>query len=339
MLLGACIHRAIDAPECDAVTHQFTTYADVTAALHAPELSDRGRGDDGAPERATLHADASRELAPEGLDAAAAAMQRSARALAQQLPVDEPVDLLHAFARPWCARLAMRTMDVDLASERRLLELARHVFAGAAHATTRQDAGGAAAAVGALASALGGAHAGTRPTPMAVQAFVALSQTLPYMLAAAWHVLASQPGAWRVLRADRAGVPAASGSALDELLRLASPARAVFRRAQAAVVIGETHLSSGDEVVLRLDAANRDPVRFPDPLRFDPDRRTGGHVGLGRGMHPCAGAAIVRSALDAATSALLDVAGEVTIAAPVTWLDGFAIRAPSSLCVVLHRAQ
>lgn len=311
-----------------AVTHSFTSYADVTAALHAPELSDRSAGSEGAAERGALHADAARELSTERLDDLTAELQRSALELAHQLPLGEPVDLLLAYARPWCSRLALRTIDSRPLGEARLLQLAEEVFRAAALATSRQDIGSATAPVGALAGAL----TGPRSTSLAVQAFVALSQTLPHTLAAAWHVLASVPGAWRTLRADRAAVPLA----VEELLRLASPARAVFRRACTDLVIGDTHLSTGDEVILMLDAANRDPAQFPDPLRFDLRRGSGGHVGLGRGMHPCAGAAMVRLALGVATSALLDVAEEMTLAAPVTWLDGFAIRAPTSLCVVLR---
>lgn len=310
------------------MTRQFTSYADVTAALNAPELSERGAGIDGVADRAALHAEAARALSAEGLTALSEDMQRSALHVARQLPPGEPVDLLQLYARPWCARLALRMIDTGRLDDAPLLQLAGEVFRTAALATSRQGVGGASAAVGALARAL----AGPRSTALTVQAFVALSQTLPLTLVAAWHVLASQPGAWRALRADRAALPLA----VEELLRLASPARAVFRRALRTVVIGETQLSAGDEVILMLDAANHDPARFPDPLRYDLQRGGGGHVGLGRGMHPCAGAAIVRLALGVATSALLDVAEDITLAAPVTWLDGFAIRAPTSLRIVLQ---
>jgi cytochrome P450 len=42
-------------------------------------------------------------------------------------------------------------------------------------------------------------------------------------------------------------------------------------------------------------AANTDPEKFADPLRFDPRREAlGDHVGFGRGTHFCLGAPLAK---------------------------------------------
>jgi hypothetical protein len=45
-------------------------------------------------------------------------------------------------------------------------------------------------------------------------------------------------------------------------------------------------------VVFCYGAANRDALKFPDPDRYDIDRRPGSHLGFGGGKHYCIGSAI-----------------------------------------------
>jgi cytochrome P450 len=127
--------------------------------------------------------------------------------------------------------------------------------------------------------------------------------------------------------------------AVEELLRHAGPARAVFRRAVAEVPIGRARVAPGDRLILRLAAANRDPARFPEPGRLDVRRGAAGHLALGGGAHACAGAPLVRVAVAAATDALLRRASAVEPAGEVEWVGGFAVRAPATLPVVLQPAR
>lgn len=59
---------------------------------------------------------------------------------------------------------------------------------------------------------------------------------------------------------------------LLEVLRLRQPIMVISRRTTADVPLGGGVLRAGAEVFYSPYAVFRDPVHFPDPLRFDPDR-------------------------------------------------------------------
>ncbi len=190
-------------------------------------------------------------------------MRTSARAMAQALSGDRAVDLVASFAAPWSRELALAYASYPRDGSEELIELSRQVFLEAAHATSRAAAAESSRALLDLAQAIRSDR-----SPLAVQGFIALANTLPLLLAGAWHALVMQPGAWQSLRRT----PAARLSAIDELLRLASPARVVFRQAVTDVTIGTTRVAAGDEVVLALYDANRSPEQFSDAERFVADR-------------------------------------------------------------------
>ncbi len=254
------------------------------------------------------------------------------------LPANRPVDLVSSFAQPWSLEIALLATGAPRSDAAECVRLARQLFLAAAVATHGAPLGVAQQASTALAQLLPGTggHADAAAT---VQAFVALSQTLPSLLCSAWFTLLDRRHAATLaqLREHPELVPRAVG----ELLRLASPSRAVFREALAAVEIGGARIQPGDRVTLMLFAANHDPVRFADPDGFDMDRETTGHLAFGAGLHACAGATMVRMAVVVATESLLDRTALVELvddaATTVEWIGGFAIRAPAALPVVLAR--
>ena len=244
------------------------------------------------------------------------------------------MDLVHSFAEPWSLSIALAVSGAQPDDAPHLTRLAREVFLAAAHATRLLGRAAAPlAAASELARALARDASGTASAD--VQTFVALTQTLPCTLAAAL-ARAVPTCRWR-----RVAACAASTGFLEPsrtLLRLTGPSRAVFRTAMSALEIGEARVGAGDRVVLMLSAANRDPAKYVDPDHFDVHRDTSGHLAFGRGAHACSGAALIREAIAIGTRALLDATSLLELAGDVEWLDGFAIRGPTSLGASLHRS-
>ncbi|MEU7810837.1 cytochrome P450 [Pseudonocardia sp. NPDC049154] len=108
----------------------------------------------------------------------------------------------------------------------------------------------------------------------------------------AW-LLVEHPEAQAALRAD----PTRARAFVEEMLRHRSPAQNFARRATCPAQVGGTVVAEDDAVLLSLAAANRDPERFPDPDRFDPDRDAHGHLAFGWGIHQCIGAPLARTEL------------------------------------------
>lgn len=105
---------------------------------------------------------------------------------------------------------------------------------------------------------------------------------------------------------DRITSDTAVAAAVEEILRHQAgiSGEAFPRWALADVELAGTRVAAGDMVIVRLEAANRDPTRFPDPDRFDPSRSPSPHLRFGHGSHRCIGAAVARMELTAAITAL-----------------------------------
>lgn len=239
------------------------------------------------------------------------------------------VDLLTDVAAPWGLALAVSVTHAPERDVERLRAYSRTVFSGAANARGFGVSTSAAEATVALATMLGGPRA-----PWHAQAFVALAETLPRLLGGLWFVIAEYPEVARIWRDE----PRARSRILDELLRVASPSRLVFRSAARALEIGGESIAAGDAVHLALGAANHDPDAFPSPHRPLPNRRGPPHLAFGRGPHGCPGGGLVRRAAAHATEDLLSATTAISLAAPVTWA-GCAIRGPTALPVNLTWAE
>ena len=86
-----------------------------------------------------------------------------------------------------------------------------------------------------------------------------------------------------------------------EVLRFDPPVQNTRRFASEDVRLGGSVVRSGEQVLLVLAAANRDPSRFPVPERFDLARTDHEAFGFGSGTHECPGQLL---ALEIACAAL-----------------------------------
>lgn len=119
---------------------------------------------------------------------------------------------------------------------------------------------------------------------------VAGYETTANLIGSALRRLAAAPSAWDRLRAE----PAWSEQVTEEVVRLDAPVQFVLRRAVEDVELDGRRIRQGDRVFVFLAAANRDPARWEEPGRFDPDRPSRRHVGFGHGIHYCLGAPLAR---------------------------------------------
>jgi len=87
-------------------------------------------------------------------------------------------------------------------------------------------------------------------------------------------------------------------TAIEEVVRYASPVMHFRRTATADCELGGQQLREGDKVVIWFTSANRDERVFDDPDRFDIGRTPNDHVGFGAGgPHFCLGANLARREL------------------------------------------
>jgi cytochrome P450 len=130
---------------------------------------------------------------------------------------------------------------------------------------------------------------------------IAGNETTTNLLGNLLNRLADAPDEWAALRAD----PSLVENAIEESLRVDSPAQMVMRLATEDVTVGEKTIRAGELVVVYLASANRDPGRWADPADFAFARERDRHVAFGHGVHTCIGAPLARMEAKAAMQALL----------------------------------
>jgi cytochrome P450 len=95
---------------------------------------------------------------------------------------------------------------------------------------------------------------------------------------------------------------------VEEALRYESPVQLTFRRTLAPIEIEESHvIPAGVDVITVLATANRDPLVFDDPQKFDitrPNSRR--HLAFVNGPHACIGGALARLETQVAWESLVD---------------------------------
>jgi len=126
-------------------------------------------------------------------------------------------------------------------------------------------------------------------------------------------------------------------NAIEEIVRLNTPIRAFTRYITEEVVVADTLLKKDNRVLVVFGAANRDQLRFPEPDRFNIERKTTGHVGFGHAVHACLGMNLARLEMSCLFSALAKRVQRFEITGQVVNAKNSTIHALSSLpvrCVI-----
>jgi cytochrome P450 len=123
-------------------------------------------------------------------------------------------------------------------------------------------------------------------------------------------------------------------TAVEEMLRWTSPVIYMRRTATADTELHGRRIEAGQKVVMYYGSANRDPLVFDDPERFDITRNPNDHVAFGGGgPHFCLGAHIARVEIDAMFRQLLTRLPNLERAGDTEWLPSIFISGPNHLPV------
>lgn len=114
-------------------------------------------------------------------------------------------------------------------------------------------------------------------------------------------VLADHPDQWDAIASGDLAV----ARAVEEVLRFRSTNQGPNRLVTEPVELDGQRFRTGEQLLIGIAAANRDPSRFPNPDVLDPEVNVGSHLAFGLGVHFCLGAALARLQLQEAVTALV----------------------------------
>ena len=135
--------------------------------------------------------------------------------------------------------------------------------------------------------------------------------------------LQRNPGAMARLRED----PGLIGGAVEEFLRFESPVQLTTRVCTEDLELAGRQIRAGEQLVLVIGAANRDPAIFPQPGELRLDRRPNPHLAFGGGIHFCVGPGLARAQACVAIPRLLARFPNLRIQVDnLTWRRNIVVR-------------
>jgi cytochrome P450 len=164
---------------------------------------------------------------------------------------------------------------------------------------------------------------------MLILLLVAGNETTTNLIGNAIIEFMNHPDQLAKVEADRTLVP----NAIEEVLRFSSPVQATVRRAVHTQELGGKTIEQGQQAVVWLAAANRDPEIFENPASFDVTRNPNRHLSFGHGIHFCLGAPLARLEAKVAIEELLNRAKDFhrTDNEPLPRVPTFIMRGVRSL--------
>ena len=141
---------------------------------------------------------------------------------------------------------------------------------------------------------------------------VAGNETTVNLIGNGMLALLQHPEQLQRLRDDPSLIP----SAVEELLRYDSPVQLDLRRIVEDCDVNGFPVKRGEDIVVLIGGANRDPEQFEDPDGLDVGREGSSHISFGRGIHACIGAPLARLEARIAIEVLLERFSSIRLANP-----------------------
>ena len=151
---------------------------------------------------------------------------------------------------------------------------------------------------------------------------VAGNETTRNSITQGMMAMLDNPDQWEIFKERR------PVTAVDEIIRWATPITAFQRTALRDVELGDVEIKQGQRLALFYRSANFDEEVFDDPFSFTVLRDPNPHLSFGgTGAHYCLGASLARLTIELMFNAIADVLPDLTaLAAPERlrsgWLNG-----------------
>jgi cytochrome P450 len=129
------------------------------------------------------------------------------------------------------------------------------------------------------------------------------------------------------------GISTVDAATVEEVLRHDPPLHMFTRYVYEDVSLYGHAFRRGDQIACLLAAANRDPVAYPDPARFDPGRSGPANASFGGGIHFCVGAPLARLELLIGLQKLLGRCPALRIVQPPRYSDVYHFHGLTELIV------
>ncbi len=164
---------------------------------------------------------------------------------------------------------------------------------------------------------------------------VAGNETTVNLIGNGMLALLRHPDQLQRLRDDPSLIP----TAVEELLRYDSPVQLDIRRVVEDCEVNGFPVKRGDDIMVLIGGANRDPEQFENPDDLDVGRSGGSHISFGRGIHACIGAPLARMEARIAIEVLLERFSSIRLAGPPPRFRGsIVLRGLESLPVTANPA-
>jgi cytochrome P450 len=125
---------------------------------------------------------------------------------------------------------------------------------------------------------------------------------------------------------------------IEEVLRFDPPVQFRTRTTLTYINSAGVTIPKGASVVLLFASGSRDPSRFVEPDRFDPDRTDNQHLGFGGGIHYCVGAPLARlETLVALNTLVRRLVAPRLVNDPPPYRQNASLRGPQHLIITFDR--
>lgn len=166
-----------------------------------------------------------------------------------------------------------------------------------------------------IAANTSGALTGDELRQMLILLFAAGFDTTKNTLTLLLYAMITHPDVWARCALDKVY----SDKVVEESLRFASPSSA-YRAVVEPFEYRDVRFEVGEMLIFPVSIAGRDPIAFPEPMKFDPERaQSNRHLAFGRGMHICLGQFMARANIEEGVHLMAQRITKPRLAGEVIW--------------------